>query len=99
MTVPVRLLGVLFSAMDRVRFALPEPEVEDRVIHEASLVAVQSAFDVIEMLFEAEADVTEILEGETVGASMFAPFCVTEMVLLSEPEVRFVNETVTVPVR
>ena len=98
-TEPERLLGVLFSAMDRVRFALPDPEVEDRVIHEASFDAVQSAFDVIETLLEAEAEVTEILEGETVGTSMLAPFCVTEMVLLSEPEVRFVNETVTVPVR
>ena len=98
-TVPVRLLGVLFSAMDSVRFAFPEPEVEDRVIHEASLVAVQSAFDVIETLLEAEADVMEMLEGETVGTSMLAPFCVTEMVLLSEPEVRFVSDTVTDPVR
>ena len=96
---PVRLLVVLFSSMDRVRLALPEPEVEDRVIHDASFDAVQSAFDVIETLFEVEADVTEKLEGETVGTSTAAPFCVTEMVLLSEPEERFVRDTVTVPVR
>ena len=98
-TEPERLLGVLFSAMDRVRFALPDPEVEDRVIHEASFDAVQSAFDVIEMLFEAEADVTEKLVGETVGVSTAAPFCVTSIVLLSEPDVRFVSETVTFPER
>ena len=99
MIVPVRLLVVLFSAMERVMFALLEPEVEDRVIHEASLVAVQSAFEVIEMLFDVAAEVTEILVGETVGTSTLAPFCVTVMVLLSEPEVRFVSDTVTVPVR
>ena len=79
--------------------ALLEPEVEDRVIQEASFDAVHAAFDVIETLFEVEADVTEKLEGETVGTSTAAPFCVTEMVRLSEPEVRFVSETVTVPVR
>ena len=98
-TVPVRVLVVLFSAMDRVRFALPEPEVDDNVIHEASLDAVHAALDAIETLFEAEADVTEMLEGETVGASTLAPFCVTVMVRLSEPEERFVSDTVTVPVR
>ncbi len=98
-TVPVRLLGVLFSAIDRVRFALPIPEVEDSVIHEASLDAVQSAFEAIETFFVAEADVTEMLEGETDGASTLTPFCVTVMVLLSEPEERFVSDTVTVPVR
>ena len=97
--VPVRSLGVLFSEMERVMFASPEPVVDDRVIHEASFEAVQLSFDVIEILFEMDADVTEMLEGETVGASMLAPFCVTEMVLLSEPEVRFVSETVIDPVR
>ena len=85
--------------MDRVRFALPEPEVVDSVIHEASLDAVHAAFEVIETLFEAEVDVIEMLEGETVGASTLAPFCVTVMVLLSEPEERFVSDTVTVPER
>ena len=99
MTVPVRLVVVLFSEIERVILALPEPEVADRVIQDASLDAVHSAFDVIETLFEVEADVTEKLEGETVGTSTAAPFCVTEMVRLSEPEVRFVSETVTVPVR
>ena len=59
--------------MDNVRFALPEPEVEDRVIHEASSDAVHAAFEVIETLLEAETDVTEMLEGETVGATMLAP--------------------------
>ena len=99
MTVPVRLVVVLFSEIERVILALPEPEVDDRVIQDASLDAVHSAFDVIETLFEVEADVTEKLEGETVGTSTAAPFCVTEMVRLSEPEVRFVSDTVTVPVR
>ena len=98
-TVPVRLLGVLFSAMDMVILALLEPDVEDNVIQLASFVVVQSAFDVIEMLFDAEADVMEMLDGETVGASTLTPFCVTEMVLLSDPDERFVSETVTVPVR
>jgi len=98
-TVPVRLLVVLFSAMDRVRFALLEPLSDDSVIHDASFDAVQSAFDVIEMLFEVAAEVTEILVGDTVGTSTLAPFCVTVMVRLSEPEERFVSDTVTVPVR
>ena len=74
MTVPVRRLVVLFSAMDSVRFAFPEPEVDDRVIHDASLVAVHSAFDVIKTLFDVEADVTEMLVGVTVGTSTAAPF-------------------------
>ena len=99
MIVPVRLIVVLFSEMERVMFALLEPEVEDRVIHDASFDAVQSAFDVIEMLFDVAAEVTEILVGDTVGTSTLAPFWVTVMVLLSEPEVRFVSDTVTVPVR
>ena len=99
MTVPERLLVVLFSEMERVILALPEPEVEDRVIQEASFEAVQSAFEVIETFLEAEADVTEMLEGETVGTSTAAPFCVTVMVLLREPEVRLVSDTVTVPER
>ena len=99
MTVPVRLLVVLLSEMERVILALPEPEVEDRVIQEASFEAVQSAFEVIETFLEAEADVTEMLEGETVGTSTAAPFCVTVIVLLREPEVRLVSETVTVPER
>ena len=97
--VPVRLLIVLFSEMEMVIFALLEPEVDDSVIHEASFEAVQSAFDVIEMLFEVAAEVTEILVGDTVGTSTLAPFCVTVMVRLSEPEVRLVSDTVTVPVR
>ena len=97
--VPVRLLIVLFSEMEMVIFALLEPEVDDSVIHEASFEAVQSAFDVIEMLFEVAAEVTEILVGDTVGTSTLAPFCVTVMVRLSEPEDRFVSDTVTVPVR
>ena len=85
--------------MDTVIFALLEPEVEDKVIQGASLVAVQSAFDVMEMLFEAVSDVTVMLVGDTEGASTFAPFCVTVMVRLKEPEERFVSETVTSPVR
>ena len=99
MTVPVRLLVVLFSEIERVRFALPDPEVEDRVIQEASFDAVHAAFDVIETLLEAEADVTEMLEGETVGTSTAAPFCVTEISLLREPEVSPVSDTVTFPER
>lgn len=51
------------------------------------------------MLLEEAAEVTDILEGETEGASTAVPFCVTVMVLLSEPDVRFVNDTVTVPER
>ena len=85
--------------METVTFALLEPEVDDNVIQDASLEAVQAAFEVIEMLFEVEADVTEMFDGLTVGASTEEPFCVTEMVRLIEPEVRFVSETVTVPVR
>ena len=85
--------------METLIVALLEPEVDDNVIHEASFDAVQSAFDVIEMLFEVAAEVTEILVGDTVGTSTLAPFCVTVMVLLREPEVRLVNDTVTVPVR
>ena len=65
---------VLFSAMDKVTFAFLVPEVEDKVIQLASLVAVQSTFDVIEMLLEADADVTEMLEGVTVGDSTLKPF-------------------------
>ena len=99
MTVPVRLVVVLFSEMERVRLALPDPEVEDRVIQEASFDAVHAAFDVTETLLEAEADGTEMLEGETVGASTLAPVCVTVMVLLREPEVRLDSDTVTVPER
>ena len=98
-TVPVRLLVVLFSAMNRVRFALPEPDEEDNVIHEASLEAVHAAFDVIETLLEAEADVTEMLEGETVGATTLVPLCVTLISRLSEPEERFVSDTITLPER
>jgi len=97
--VPVRLLVVLFSEMERVIFASLEPLSDDSVIHDASFDAVQSAFDVIEMLFEVAAEVTEILVGDTVGTSTLAPFCVTVMVRLSEPEERFVSDTVTVPVR
>ena len=82
-----------------VIFPLLEPEVEDKLIQDASFDAVQSAFDVMEMLFEVAAEVTEILVGDTVGTSTLAPFCVTVIVLLSDPEVRFVSDTVTVPVR
>ena len=89
----------MFSAIERVTFALLEPEVDDRVIHEASFEAVHAAFEVIEMLFDVAAEVTDILDGETVGASTAVPFCVTLMVLLSDPEVRLVNDTVTVPKR
>ena len=85
--------------METITFALLEPEVDDNVIQDASLEAVHAAFEVIEMLFDVEADVTEMFDGLTVGASTEEPFCVTEMVRLSEPEVRFVSETVTVPVR
>ncbi len=85
--------------MDRERFALPEPEVEDNVIHEASFDAVQSAFDVIEMLFEIAADEMEMLDGFTVGATTLVPLCVTVISLLREPEVSPVSETVTFPVR
>ena len=85
--------------MDKVRFALPEPEVEDRVIHEASFDAVQEAFDVMEMLFEVAADEMEMLEGFTVGATTLMPLCVTDISLLIEPEVRSVSDTVTFPVR
>ena len=99
MTVPVRLLEVLFSEIERVILALLDPEEEDKVIHEASLEAVHDAFDVIEMLFEVAAEVIVILVGDTVGATTAAPFCVTVMVLLSEPEERFVSDTVTVPER
>ena len=97
--VPVRLLVVLFSSMERVIFALLEPFDSDSVIHDASFKASQLAFDVIEILFDVAAEVTEILVGDTVGTSTLAPFCVTVMVRLSEPEVRCVRETVTVPVR
>ena len=90
---------VLFSEIERVILALLEPEVEDRVIQDASFDAVHAAFDVIEMLLDVAADVTEMFDGLTVGASTEEPFCVTEIVLLSEPEVRFVSDTVTVPVR
>ena len=79
--------------------ALLEPEVEDRVIQEASFDAVHAAFDVIEMLLDVAADVTEMFDGLTVGASTLTPFCVTVMVRLSEPEERFVSDMVTVPVR
>ena len=99
MTVPVRLVVVLFSEIERVILALLEPEVEDRVIQEASFDAVHAAFDVIEMLLDVAADVTEMFDGLTVGASTLTPFCVTVMVRLSEPEERFVSDTVTVPVR
>ena len=97
--VPMRLLVVLFSEIEMVIFPLLEPEVEDKLIQDASFDAVQSAFDVMEMLFEVAAEVTEILVGDTVGTSTLAPFCVTVIVLLSDPEVRFVSDTVTVPVR
>ena len=60
--------------MDRVRFALPDPDDEDKVIHEASFEAVQSAFDVMEMLFDVAAEVKLMLVGETVGTSTAAPF-------------------------
>lgn len=89
----------MFSVMKTVTFALLEPEVEDKVIQGTSLVAVQLAFDEIEILFEAASEVTEMLVGDTEGTSTLAPFCVTVIVLLREPEVRFVSETVTVPVR
>jgi len=98
-TVPVRLVVVLFSEIERVIFASLEPLSDDSVIHDASFEAVHSAFEVIEILFDVAAEGIEKLVGDTVGTSTAAPFCVTEMVRLSEPEVRFVSDTVTVPVR
>lgn len=95
----MRLVGVVFSAMDTVRFALPEPEEEDSVIHEASFDAVHAAFEVIETLLETEADVTEMLEGETVGVTTLAPLWYTIISWLSEPDDRFVSDTVTTPER
>ena len=89
----------MFSEIERVILALLEPEVEDRVIQDASFDAVHAAFDVIEMLLDIAADVTEMFDGLTVGASTLTPFCVTVMVRLSEPEERFVSDMVTVPVR
>ena len=79
--------------------ALLDPEDEDRVIHEASFDAVHAAFDVIEMLLDVATDVTEMFDGLTVGASTEEPFCVTEIALLSDPKVRFVSDTVTLPSR
>ncbi len=90
---------VLFSVTDTSISVLPEPEADDNVIQEASFVAVQLAFVAIEILFVAAADETEILEGETVGASTLAPFCITVISWLREPEERPVNDTVTDPVR
>ena len=48
--------------METITFALLEPEVDDNVIQDASLEAVHAAFEVIEMLFEVEADVTEMFD-------------------------------------
>ena len=95
----MRLVVVLFSAMDRVRFALPEPELDDSVIQSALSEAVQLAFEVMEMLFEVAAEVTDMLVGETVGATTLVPLCVTVISLLREPEVSPVSDTVTFPVR
>ncbi len=64
----------MFSEIERVIMALLEPEVEDRVIQEASFDAVHAAFDVIEMLLDVAADVTEMFDGLTVGASTEEPF-------------------------
>lgn len=85
--------------MDRVRFALPEPELDDSVIQSALSEAVQLAFEVMEMLFEVAAEVTDMLVGETVGATTLMPLCVTDISLLREPEVSPVSDTVTFPVR
>ena len=95
----MRLVVVLFSEMERVILALLEPSFDDNVIHDASLEAVQAALDVIEMLLDVASDETDMFDGVTVGASTEEPFCVTEIVLLIDPEVRFVRDTVTVPER
>ena len=97
--VPMREFVVLFSEIESVIFASLEPLSDDRLIQDASFDAVQSAFDEMDMLFDVFVDETEILVGETDGASTFVPFCVTIMVLLRKPEDSFVNDTVIVPVR
>ena len=85
--------------MDKVTFSSLVPEVEDKVIHSASFVVFHSIFDLMETIFETAAEVTVMLEGETVGASSLAPSCVTVIVLLRDPEDRLVSDTVTVPNR
>lgn len=89
----------MFSEIVSLMSELPEPDVDDRVIHDTLLDADQLAFDVMLILFVMDAEVTDIFDGEIVGTSTLSPFCVTVISLLSEPEERPVSDTVTVPVR
>ncbi len=98
-TSPVRVLGVLFSDIETSMLELPVPEPADNVIQDSLFVAVQLAFEVMEMLLELAAELTEILDGEMVGISTLSPFWVTIISREREPDERPVNDTVTAPVR
>ncbi len=96
---PVRVVGVLFSAIEAVMLTLLNPPVEDGTIHDTSEVAVQLAFEVMLIVLDVAAEVVVIVVGFTVGAMTFVAFWVTLISLLREPELRLVSFTVILPVR